>query len=104
MAFRINDKSGMIMVVVIMMVIIMSVVMIGLIGRNYSFVLSTEEQLRHIEAEQVAKGAFWRAYQSLSNNIEPADYNETVDGRQYRVTYAITPGAETNQVNVMVGY
>jgi type II secretory pathway component PulK len=94
----------MIMVVVTMMVIVMTVVMVGLIGRNFSFVLSTEEQLRHIEAEQVAKGAFWRAYQSLSHSVNPTDYNETVDGRQYHVTYTITEGVPTNQVDVRVDY
>lgn len=103
MVFRLNkNRSGMIMVIVTMMVIVLSVVMVGLIGRNFSFVLSSEEQLRRVEAEMVAKGAFWRLYQA--NGSAPSNYFETVDGRQYNVTFIITPLAGINQINAVVTY
>lgn len=98
------------MVIVTMMVIVMSVVMVGLLGRNYSFVLSSEEQLRRIEAEQVAKGAFWRAYQNMATGsvINNGDtYTETVDGRQYVVTYTVVAGSGpggTDEIKVNVDY
>ena len=94
----------MIMVIVIMMVVVMSVVMIGLVGRNFSFVLSTEEQLRRVEAEQVAQGAFWKMYQANSSSTL-ANYTQNIDGRQYSVNYTVTAESpERNRIDVKVNY
>jgi len=97
----------MIMTVVIMMVILLSVVMIGLIGRNYSFVLSAEEELRHKDAEQVARAAFWKAYQVFSSGgtIDSGTTSTmSVNGRTYTYTYIITPEGELNKISINVAY
>ncbi|NTV28873.1 MAG: hypothetical protein HGA80_02210 [Candidatus Omnitrophica bacterium] len=110
MVVRLNNESGLIMVLVTMMVIVMSVVMVGLLGRNFSAVLSSEEQLRRIEAEEVARGAYWRAYQNMITGgiiTNGTGYSEVVDGRTYTVGYTIVAGAGpggTNAISVSVGY
>ncbi len=96
----------MVLIIVTAMIIIMSVIVVGMASRNFSSALSGEEQIRHIEAEQIATAAFWNAYQQLGSGGNPVAYSVTSSsGRVYNIGYTITPGngpggSSTIDVNV----
>ena len=99
---KINNESGIVMVIVICFIVIMSVAMVGLFVRNTSTALTSVEQAKRIKADTLARGAYWRAYNLLSTgqSLPVGPESETFENTVYRITYSQV----TNQVNVAVNY
>jgi len=82
-----NNESGMILLIASTFILIISIVVIGLINRNVTQILSQSEHYKHIQAEQLARGAWWRLHEALrAGQAVPADY--TVQNNF--ITYSIT--------------
>ena len=97
-------KKGMVLVIVIAAIAMMSIVVMGMLSRNVSRGLTAENQIKRLQAETLAKGAFWRAYQN--DGIPPTDgLSEGVGGTTYTVSYttvaAAGPGG-TNKIETKV--
>jgi len=60
-----DNESGMILLIAATFIMIISIVMIGLINRNVTQILSAHQQYKKIQAEQLARGAWWIAHDSL---------------------------------------
>lgn len=81
-----NDESGMVMIVVIMVTIIIMVYSIGILSRGASQVISSEDQVDRIKAEQLAIGAYAKAYSDAAGgNVLPGSITETLDNKTYTV-------------------
>ena len=85
----------MVLVVVLAVIMMMTILVIGMLGRNVSRAMVTEKQIRRIQAEALAEGAFWRAYQDDGD----APNSFFVDG--YRVTYTQSDGTGPFSVNML---
>ena len=79
-----NDKSGMVLLVVLMIVVVMMIVSIGILSRSSTQAISAEKQIERIRAEQFLKGFFWAFYTNLAQNL-PVSNNMTdvIDGKTY---------------------
>ncbi len=86
-----NDQKGMILIIVIVAIMLMSIVVMGVLSRNVSKSLSDEKSIQNLQAELLAKGGFWRAYQN--GGVPPADFSETIAGKTYNVTYSTVNNA-----------
>jgi hypothetical protein len=83
-----NNESGMILLIASTFIVLISIVVIGLINRNVSQVLSTSEHYKQIQAEQLARGAWWLYYEALrTGQPVPADYTVTNNNVTYNITF-----------------
>lgn len=84
-----GNESGMILLIASTFIMIICIVVIGLINRNVTQVLSTHERYKHSQAEQLARGAWWLVYDSLNKGTglpdDPAPV--TNDGTTYTITF-----------------
>ncbi|MEI8012006.1 MAG: hypothetical protein WCI27_05940 [Candidatus Omnitrophota bacterium] len=85
-----NDRHniGMILLTVIATIMVMSILVIGVLSRNYSRAIMSDREVKHLQAEQIAKLALSRArevYASGSTTL--TDFSEFVDGTTYSVHY-----------------
>ena len=95
----VRRDSGMVLMVVVAVVVMMSIVVIGILSRNVSRALATEKQIRLIEKEILAKGAFWKAYHKdgeLPSDFSSGDYNIS-----YEEAEEAGPGG-TKEIRVVV--
>ncbi len=94
-----GKDRGMVIVIVIAAIMVLSVFALGTVSRFLSKATSAESQASHIEAEMLAKGAFWRAYQN--GGLPPAGFSETLSSttggvtgnKTYTVTFTNTLSA-----------
>ena len=86
-----KHEKGMVLIIVIAAIMLMTIAVVGMLSRNVSQSLRDEKMIQRMQAELLAKGAFWRVYQN--GGTPPADFTETVDGRNYTVTYTTAAGA-----------
>lgn len=96
---RRKNESGMVLIIVLMVTIIIMVYAIGILTRGSSQVISAEDQIDHIKAEQLAIGAYAKAYSDLaSGGSLPGAFNLTMDNKIYSVsvTSAATGPNNTN--------
>lgn len=97
-----NNESGMVMVVVLMVTIIIMVYSIGILSRGASQVISAEDQVDRIKAEQLAVGAYAKTYSDLaSGSAMPGSFNATLDNKTYSVTVTSTNGTGPNNTNTL---
>lgn len=93
-----NNESGMVMIMVIMVTIIIMVYSIGILSRGATQVISAEDQVDRIKADQLAMGAYAKAYTDMaSGSALPGTFNETLDGKTY--TVVLTDGGTTGPNN-----
>jgi hypothetical protein len=101
---RLNSKKGMVLVIVIAAVMLMSTVVVGILSRNISSALVDEKGRQRFQAELLAKGCFWRSYQS-GGDTSIAPCTEIINGTTYTVTYGTTSaGALGTQISTTVTY
>lgn len=102
-----GHEKGFILAVVIMAVILMFVVVIGVLSRNTSRAISSNSDLKRIQAELVTKSAMWKANESLrTTGSLPATYTEgPYNGVTYTVTFVLTPNLNgTTGYRIAVSY
>lgn len=63
-----RSKSGIVLIAVVAFIVIVSVMVLGIMSRNASQTISIEEQVRHMQAEQLRKGAMWVAKAHIDEN------------------------------------
>jgi hypothetical protein len=100
-----KGKKGMVLIIVIAAVMLMSVVAVGVLSRNVSRAIVDEKGIQRLQAEVLAKGAFWRAYQN--GGTPPSSFTETIGTKTYTVNYTLNPGAGpsgTDQIMTQVTY
>ena len=83
-----RGKKGMVLVIVIVAIMLMSTVVVGILSRNISSAYVDEKGRQRLQAELLAKGCFWRSYQS--GGVLPAPcVIPMMDGTTYTVTYTL---------------
>ena len=82
-----RGKKGMVLVIVIVAIMLMSTVVVGILSRNISSAYVDEKGRQRLQAELLAKGCFWRSYQS--GGTLPTPCTATVDNTTYTVTYTL---------------
>lgn len=60
-----DNQSGLVLVSVLAISIMMIIVAVSILNSNVNLTLSGQRQIDRIKAEQIAKGQFWRNYDSL---------------------------------------
>jgi hypothetical protein len=88
----ITNESGMILLVASAFIMAISVVVIGLLNRNVTQALSSHAQYKQLQAEQLARGAWWRVYDNLNRGtaVFPTVYTVTFNEVNNTLTYTIT--------------
>lgn len=82
-----NNESGMVMIMALMVTIMMMVYSVGVVSRGTSQTKSVEEQIDSIKAEQLALGAYAKAYTDLASGAAmPGSINATMDNKSYTTT------------------
>jgi len=97
----------MILLTVIAAIMIMSILVLGILSRNVSRAMVSEDEFKRSQAALLAKGAAWRGYAAYAGGGAPVDFSYKVDGVTYTVNYTQTPGAGpdgTTGFTVNVGY
>lgn len=88
----------MVLVMVIMVTIIIMVYSIGILSRGATQVLSAEDQVDRIKAEQLTIGAYAKAYTDMTTgNVMPGTISANLDGKIYNVV--LTDGGTTGPNN-----
>ncbi len=83
---RKSDESGMVMIVVLMVTIIIMVYSIEILSRGASQVISAEDQVDKIKAEQLAMGAYAKAYSDAASGAAiPTSFTETLNNKTFTV-------------------
>ncbi len=84
---RRRNESGMVLIMVLMVTIIIMVYTIGILTRGASHVISAEDQVDHIKAEQLAIGAYAKTYSDLAaGGAMPGTLTETLDNKTFSVS------------------
>ncbi len=95
---RKRNDSGMVMIMVLMVTIIIMVYSIGILSRGATQVLSAEDQVDRIKADQLTMGAYAKTYTDMAaGSAMPTTFTETLDGKAY--TVAVTNGGATGPNN-----
>ena len=64
-----NNKKGVVFVTVLMIIIVMTIITLSIISMNVSQVKSSENEIRRIQSDALAQGAWAITYTSKLNNI-----------------------------------
>jgi hypothetical protein len=103
-----NNESGMILVIATLFIMLIHLALIGILSRNVSQILSSDSELKQLQAEQLARGAWWLAHQNLTTGGGlPAGFSVTNNNVTYTVAYfddGNTGPNGTKQVRVRVSY
>jgi hypothetical protein len=93
----------MVLIMVLMAVTVMMVFSIGIVSRGVSQVVSSEEQIDRIRAEQFAIGAYAKVYSDRAAGAAPAflTYTATMDNKLYMVNIADGGGGGINNTNTI---
>jgi uncharacterized membrane protein len=97
----------MVMLTVIMVVMVMMIMAVGIVSRNTSQAVQSQNIVEQIKAEQLAKGAYWLWYTEKNGGAELPNFTEDIDGKTYTVTFADPGGAgpnDTDARSVQVSY
>jgi hypothetical protein len=79
-----NNESGMVLIMVVMAVVAMMVFSIGVVSRGVSQTKSSESQISRIKVEQLAIGAYAKAYSDYAaGGVAPTNLSITMDNRTY---------------------
>ena len=85
---RINNRSGMILVVVIAFIVVISILVAGMLSRNVITATSSEDQVKSSQADLLSRGALWKVQPSIDQGtfVSPTSWPETVNNVVYTVT------------------
>jgi len=87
-----NDK-GVVFVTVLMIIMVMMILSISIISLNVSQLLTTEKEVRRIQAEVLALGAFAYTLADQQNAApsNPISLSHSIDGLWFSVTTMVDP-------------
>ena len=99
-----RNESGIVLIAVVAFVIVVSIMILGVMSRNVSQTVSVEEQIRHIQAEQLRKGAVWvaKAHLNAYSNLPNTMMEQLGAGKDFYIYF--TNGAGGEGVNITVNY
>jgi len=107
--FKKNNK-GVVFVTVLMIIMVMIILSISILSLNVSQLMTTEKEIRRIQAEVLATGAFAYILADQQNAVptNPILLSHTLDGLAFSVTARIDPSGtgifSTNVTTVSVDY
>ncbi|MDP8212187.1 MAG: hypothetical protein P9X22_02705 [Candidatus Zapsychrus exili] len=83
-----NNENGVVFIMVIAIIMVMMVLVISVLSMNTSQVISTEDEVRRIQAETLAMGALDYSFELAENSTLGTGplYNETIDGTVFSVS------------------
>ncbi|MBF0122024.1 MAG: hypothetical protein HQL21_01285 [Candidatus Omnitrophica bacterium] len=95
-----RNESGIVLIAVVAFIVVVSVMILGIMSRNASQTVSVEEQVRHIQAEQLRKGAMWvaKAKEDRNEGLPETIIEKLGDGKDFSIYFSKT-GRKTN-INV----
>jgi len=95
---QLKNESGMVLLMVLMAVTIMMVFSIGVISRGVSQTKSSEQQIDRIKVEQLAMGAYAKAYSDLAIGQPMGNTSMTavLDNKTYNVSVVSAAGGLNN--------
>lgn len=105
-----NENKATVLITVIMMVLAMTTLSIGILGAMGSQGLLGQNQVNRIQAEQLAKGAFWQFYirRATTGVSAPLTITETLDGETYTASASTdVPGTgpeNTSEITTTTSY
>ena len=105
-----GNRSGIIMVTVLVVSMVLVVMAVGVMGINISQVNLGEQQVKHIQAEQLALGVWSIVFSemTLGRDISNRDFSQTIDGHVYNATVSLissgTGPKQTDTYRVRVTY
>ncbi len=100
---KLKNESGMVLIMVLMAITVMMVFSIGIVSRSVSQVVSSEEQVDRIKAEQFAIGAFAKIYSDRAAGAPPTFTTlvATMDNKTYMVNVVDGGGGGINNTNTI---
>jgi len=102
---RHRRHSGMVLLMVLVVIITMSILLTTMLSQNMSQVFSSQDKVDQIKAEELARGAYWKAYMDISSGTAPTVSSETLDGKTFTVgALGGKPADSTVQYPVSVSY
>ncbi len=104
---KLDNESGIILLIVVAFTILMSIILLGMFGRSSSTSLSDIERTKRIQADFLARGAFWIAYDALHASggaTMPADFVKTLNTIPYTVKYQRNSETDPDEIIVTVSY
>lgn len=97
-----KNESGMVLIMVLLVTIIIMVYSIGIISRGTSQVVSAEDEVDRIKAEQLVIGAYAKTYSDLaSGSSAPTSISATLDNKTFLVTVASANGTGPVNTNTL---
>jgi len=94
----------MVLVTVLMVVIVLSIFVTSILSQQMSQGFSSQDRINQIKAQELAQGAFWKAYGDMIAGSGPSVNSEVMDGKTYTVSVAAQPANSTVPYNVSVTY
>ena len=92
---KINNESGVVLFFVLMTAIIIMIFSVGILMQSSNEVNYAQQQIDQIASEQLAKGAFWKAYSAGAVGVGTT---VPLNGRNYQVTQAAAGSTYTTTV------
>lgn len=80
-----RKQSGMVLMMVLMIVMVMMILTITILTQSLNQSTSTHKQIEKIKKDQLAKGAFWKAYANRGQ-VDKPQTTETIDGKTFQTT------------------
>ena len=92
---NINNKSGIVMLMVLMVIIIMMILSVSILSSSLNKGSTAQGQVDAIKQEQLAKGLYWRDYSNGNIGVSTVSQYYVVDGKTYQLD--VTQPSGTNQ-------
>lgn len=86
-----SNKNGVIFITILMIIIVLMVLAVSIISLNVSQVISTEAEVKRIQAEAVAVGAVASSFAARMTNSQGGNlaYSQTFDNTTFTVNSVI---------------
>ena len=105
-----DNRQGLVLVTVLVIVMVMLVLTVTMLSLNVSQVMTAENEVKRIQAENLAIGALSYTFsnQMITPSSEPLSLPETLDSVHYTVTATRDASQSglygTNPLNITVNY
>jgi Tfp pilus assembly protein PilX len=103
-----KNESGMVLIIVLMTIVVMMVFSMGVISRGVSQTKSSQGQIDRIKAEELAVGAYAKAYSERATGAAlTTSFSEVLDNRTFTATVVDSGPSSvpaTNAIGVTAPY
>ena len=100
---NLKNESGMVLIMVLLVTIIIMVYSIGILSRGASQVVSAEDEVDRIKAEQLVIGAYAKTYSDLAaGSSAPASFSATLDNKTFLVSVTSSNATGPGNTNTLV--